>query len=218
MVVRRTASVIATGVLLLGAFALRQGSTYSDAQVEAYHGAVADAVEAIPYRVGEWVGVDTRIPPAAHRLLRPNAILARTYRDGTGRQCTLIVVHCRDIRDMVGHYPPVCYPAHGWRDQTDQADSAGLADKTWYRFDRTSHGREERMLILNYLVTPSTGVVQDMDELRAEAGPRSQNGLGAAQVQILFESGGDPADHAEVVDEFERLLEPVLERILETPS
>ena len=40
---------------------------------------VAFAFERAPHRLGPWVGKDVELPPAAAKLLRPNAILSRRF-------------------------------------------------------------------------------------------------------------------------------------------
>ena len=77
--------------------------------------AVADAIAAAPYRIGPWAGADEPPAPAAIKLLHTNAILARRYeRVGGDGSVSVLVVHCTDVRDMRGHWPPMCYPANGW--------------------------------------------------------------------------------------------------------
>src|SRR5947207_4217407 len=108
---------------LLGGIAAEQHRRLKPRDVEPYHARAAAAVKAVPYVIGYWTGKDDEIPSAAQKLLRPNAILSRTYSDndpGRGgiyrtrrRDASLLVVQCRDSRDMVGHYPPICYRAHG---------------------------------------------------------------------------------------------------------
>ncbi len=41
------------------------------------------AIDGIPYVMGTWTGKDNEVPLAAQRLLRPNAILSRTYLDNS---------------------------------------------------------------------------------------------------------------------------------------
>ena len=68
---------------------------------------------------GIWVGKE--VPPAkeAVRLLKPNCIISREYTDTRSndrygsRNCSVLIVQCRDSRDMVGHYPENCYPHIG---------------------------------------------------------------------------------------------------------
>ncbi|MDY7108295.1 MAG: exosortase-associated EpsI family protein, partial [Planctomycetota bacterium] len=75
---------------------------------------IAAAMEGVPFFVGDWVGEDEAVPREAQKLLRPNAILSRRYRRPGGTWLHLLVVHCSDARDMLGHYPPICYPSAGW--------------------------------------------------------------------------------------------------------
>src|SRR5262245_21230560 len=81
----------------------------------AYHESVRVVAARIPLRVGEWVGREIEPPEAAVSLLRPNAIRGvRFEHEATKEEVSLTLVQCRDARDMGGHWPPVCYPAHGW--------------------------------------------------------------------------------------------------------
>ena len=84
-------------------------------EVQARNAEVLTAIDAAPYRIGQWIGEDVAVPPAALEILQTNAILSRRFRHLTsGINANLLVVHCSDARDMQGHYPPVCYPANGW--------------------------------------------------------------------------------------------------------
>ena len=75
---------------------------------------VAHAMQSIPMFIGRWVGQDKEVPKEAQKLLRPNAILSRIYTSAASPTTWIVVVHCSDARDLDGHYPPKCYPAHGW--------------------------------------------------------------------------------------------------------
>ncbi len=97
--------------IVMGGISARRPSGTAD-----YRARVKAAIEAIPYRIGPAVGTDSEPTEAAIRLLSPNKILERRYLDpSTGGAFSLLFVHCGDARDMNGHYPPVCYPAHGWK-------------------------------------------------------------------------------------------------------
>ena len=54
------------------------------------------------------------VPPEAQELLRPNAIFSRRFQRPGEIGVHVLVVHCSDARDMIGHYPPICYPSSGW--------------------------------------------------------------------------------------------------------
>src|SRR5262249_37434524 len=106
---RNTFQFIAPIVALATAFGLLlQVRTYA-AQDDSspFHAKVRQLVAKIPNRIGHWEGIDGKVPAAAGKLLKPNAMFCRHYRnESTGRTATVLLVHCRDSRDMTGHYPP----------------------------------------------------------------------------------------------------------------
>ncbi len=84
-------------------------------EIDERHARIKSVFERVPLRMGEWVGEESPLTPSAVELLRPNAALSRSYRRlGLPANYKFSLIHCSDFRDMGGHYPPVCYPAHGW--------------------------------------------------------------------------------------------------------
>ncbi len=84
-------------------------------EIDERHARIKSVFERVPLRMGEWVGEESPLTPSAVELLRPNAALSRSYRRlGIPSTYNFSLIHCSDFRDMGGHYPPVCYPAHGW--------------------------------------------------------------------------------------------------------
>jgi hypothetical protein len=163
-----------------------------------YLARVASAIDAIPYRIGPLVGTDATPTPAAVRLLRPNRILERRYADPrTGHALTLLLVHCADVHDMLGHYPPVCYPAHGWiagpASTTDIAmgevgGGGSPCEAAIYEFSRSGDEIEQRMTVMSFFILPGPDgglIAADMDALARAARSPGAAGLGAAQVQFI---------------------------------
>ena len=160
-----------------------------------FHQKVREAVAAIPVRIGDWEGADRKIPPAAGKLLKPNTLFCRQYRQvSTGRGVTVLLVHCRDARDMTGHYPPICYPGHGWTlDSWDQKETiplwGGEATFAVYQFSRTEVRTFLQCTIYNLFVLPRAGLVTEMDQVVKSSGDYRVRPYGAAQVQVIFDSG-----------------------------
>src|SRR6185295_7672981 len=89
---------------------------------EPYHVRAKAAIESIPYQLSGWYGQDDEANPAAVKLLRTNIIFSRTYvNPASSLRASLLIVQCKDSRDMLGHYPPVCYPAHGMTQMLTQS-------------------------------------------------------------------------------------------------
>jgi len=215
----RVIASILTTCVLLAAMLVRADSLAAPEQIDRYHGAVAEAVERVPYRWNGWVGRDIPTPPAAQRLLRPNALLSRAYtHTETGAQCHVLVVHCRDTRDMLGHFPPVCYPAHGWLDRTSSIAPPDDPRLRIYRFERRGRDDTEAIIVRNFFVLPGAGRAPDMDTLRSSDELRSRRVLGAAQIQMVFDTALSPEDRAKTADSFESLLSPVIQRVQDWPT
>lgn len=198
--------------LLAGLHAqIRAEPTPEDAR--GYHELVRRRIEEIPRRIGEWEGVDVPVPPAAMALLRPNAMFSRRYHHAaTGVTASLIIVQCRDARDMSGHYPPNCYPAHGWQTAAEpevRTVAVGGVELpvTEFRFARRELDRNLRIAILNFFVVPARGPVPGMDDVRAAIGERSARDFGAAQVQIVLDAALSASERERA---FQQLVEPLL--------
>lgn len=215
----RLFSIILALLILLGVHAQRRA--HPDAEtVSAYHAGVRSAALALPYRVGDWLAVDETPPPAAVKLLRPNVMLSRGYFDADGRWVAAVVlVQCKDPRDMAGHFPPVCYPAHGWQWEsqaepvTVPANDAEVA-MTRYGFERSSFTAVRRIVVYGLFALPHRGLATDMKQVREAAADYRARGLGAAQVQIAVGAGLSRDEELRIVGTLLESTWPVIESVL----
>src|SRR5690349_21398651 len=107
---------------ILGGIVAEQRTHIEPRDAEPYHARAKAALESIPSSLGVWTSAEKKLPDAAVKLLRPNASFCRTFRrQQAGAQqwwerseMDVLIVQCRDSRDMVGHYPESCYPQSGW--------------------------------------------------------------------------------------------------------
>src|SRR3954464_15817082 len=193
--IRQLAFVIAPplmSVALLAGIVAEQSTHLKPRDVEPYHARAKAAVDSVPYIIGNWTGKDNQVPLAAQRLLKPNAILSRTYLDNpTGgeyqpRMASLLIVQCRDSRDMVGHYPPICYRAQGM-----MLDEKFSRDRDWnvngakipgheYQFTEVWQGQTNHTVVYNFLIVPGRGIVRDMKGVEEAAEDYQQRYYGAA--------------------------------------
>lgn len=194
------ASPILSIALLLILPVLFPNRTTPDVEATSRRDEIALHMNGLPYTIGPWMGVDVDVPPAAAAMLHPNAILSRRYtRLPGGPSLHLVIIHCSDARDMLGHYPPVCYPAAGWspRDGGDAitltvADAAVRARV--YEFSRRIDvGREIGVRIVSFFVLPDGSIAADMDALRAQSERLAFAARGAAQVQVVA-AADEPID------------------------
>ncbi len=158
---------------------------------------ISEAMSSAPFFIGPWIGEDTPVLREAQELLRPNAILSRSYQRPGVMRLHLLLVHCSDARDMIGHYPPICYPSSGWvrvpvadhdGDIEIIVDENALPMRT-YLFRRVEdHGVEEVIRIFNAFILPDGSVTRDIDDINRQSERLVVSVRGVAQVQIVSEA------------------------------
>ena len=187
-------AVAAAAALLVTGGLIFQGYPTA-ASAAGYHEHVLELARAAPKTFGRWTGTANEIPPSAVELLRPNATVSRNFVDAAdGLSGQFLIVQCRDARDLAGHWPPNCYPSSGFTE-------TGRTPATWnapglppihgvsYRFERASLNGTLAMVVDNFLVLPGVGFVPDMAAVRAAGDDPQRRNFGAAQVQIVTETG-----------------------------
>jgi hypothetical protein len=218
---------------LLAGIAAERATHLKPKDVEPYHAAAKAAIDSVPYLIdgGRWTGTDEEIPVAAQKLLRPNAILSRRYSDNSPvtasddvrpehRLASVLIVQCRDSRDMVGHWPPICYRAHG-----DTIDEKYCGPRDWevngtiipgyeYQFTKVFGGQTLRTVVYNFLIVPGRGIVRDMKGVEQAAEDYQQRYYGAAQFQVVFHAQASAEPSREQRDEiFATLMGPNIQLI-----
>lgn len=189
-----------------------------------FHASVAQSVAEIPLNVGHWEGTDQTMPPAAQALLRPNAALCRTYRSTiTGREVSLIVIQCKDSRDMAGHYPPRCYPGNGWEESSAQKPMVMKVGDTEipvvrYEYQRHSFGDAHKLAIYGFFVLPGRGIVTSMNEVYKAAEFYTARPFGAAQIQLVVDATSDDEGDALAFNELVTPLLPTVAKLRSSPE
>ena len=183
-----------------------------------YHERVAAALDLIPYHVGPWMGRDLDDPPAAVALLKPNLIRARAFTNiNTGHEITFLLVQCRDARDLIGHYPPVCYRNAGYRALATARRDWQVGDLTVhgtrYDFEATRLGEQTLIGVDNFMVLPEGTTCPDMDGLHAAASDPGKKFFGTAQVQLVSDGQMSEAERDEMVATFVAANRAIIDRI-----
>lgn len=216
---RRFMPAIVTLALLAGLTAESRSRPRPE-DAEPYHRRAREACEAMPRVIGEWVtaATDLPIPPAAVALLRPNVLLHREYRNQTtGRSVNFLLVQCRSARDMLGHYPPVCYPGQGWekRSQTAVEWPAGprAIPGMEYEFAKTHEGQPVVRVVSNIIIVPGGRFVRDMNEVGKAAGDYLRQFYGAAQIQMVVWGEVPAEERRQIVSTFLGAHQPMLDAL-----
>lgn len=187
--IREGAIKLFVALFVLSAIAVTALARPPAADAEPYHQRVQLAAEAMPTIIGDWVGSDSQPPQSAVKMLRPNVLISREFlNEKTGRHAALLFVHCKDARDLAGHFPLICYPANGWSiEHTEPAqwEVGGLTiPGTEYHFAFHRPNGVTTMFISNFIIMPDGTLLPDMHGVQQAAADYQRHFFGAAQIQI----------------------------------
>lgn len=209
---------IVFSLILLIVIGLLRASPGDEAAIGAYHRSAAEAVNSIPVDIDGWVGQQVPLPQSATNLLRPNALIARSYSNPErGVSATLMIVQCRDTRDMTGHYPPRCYPANGWLEP--EQDPVGMVnvegqEMRSYRFHRVAGRVERDITVYSLFVLPTGEKTVSMVDVRKLSADYRYRRYGAAQIQVVIDGSVSPDDHGWILEEMYEIARPAIEAVL----
>ncbi len=204
--------------MLAGIAIDRFSLSHKSVDAEPYHLHVREAAVAVPYQFASWLGVDVPVPQGAINLLKPNVVISRRFEElGTGRRVSVLLVQCKDARDILGHFPPICYPGQGWtlisstpRDwKIDGAPIHG----TSYVFNPGTSGMGQRVVIDNFMLLPDGSTAPDMDAVEIAAQDARRKYFGAAQVQLVYDPSLSQQDREEMLGTFVKMLHPLMKTI-----
>ncbi|MDX1565564.1 MAG: exosortase-associated EpsI family protein [Phycisphaeraceae bacterium] len=209
--------------LLFAAMAWESTTRPTPEDTEPFHAQVRAAAENLPTRIGDWEGRDIPTSDEVVRLLNPNVLYQKRFTHArSGRVVLVLLVHCRDARDIYGHYPPRCYPAQGH----EQLSSKQM---TWHVAGRELKGMEyefrtegPNLVVANFIVLPATGtpdtegaIERDMATVRRRAWEYQNRYHGAAQFQVVFRDPRiGPVQRRAIVEQMIEPHWPLIETIL----
>ena len=204
--------------LLGGLVADRHYMRASPADAQPYHAAVQAAEKQSPYRVGMWVGTQAPVTRSAIALLHPNIIVSRSFRQlETGYEVTFLLVQCSDARDILGHFPPVCYRNQGYTIVSAVPTDWDVGDLTihgmQYEFTTKRMNRSPRLMIQNFMILPNGTTDRDMDSVYRVARDRRTRFFGAAQVQLVGDATLPPEVRAEFLELIVQANRPLIDAI-----
>jgi hypothetical protein len=209
---------------LLGGIAAENRTYLKPADFEPYHVRGKAAIQSLPMSIGSWNGspADDEVPKEAQTLLKPNIILMRRYSDVSvagldrPRSVSLLIVQCKQSGDMIGHFPPVCYPSAGNEQKLALARDWKITPEVTipgmeYQFVWTKNGQTIRKTVYNFMIVPTRGMVRDMEGIKQAAQDYQQRYYGAAQFQVVFSGpvNGD-LEQSERDEIFKTLMEPAI--------
>ncbi len=182
---------------------------------EPYHARIRKLAEELPKQFGEWDSVDQEPMRGAVKLLRPNVMIQRRFMNkSTGDVASLLIVHCKDARDLGGHWPPVCYPAQGFSAGETKDRAWTVAGRTIpgreYTFSRTDGLRTATVHVYGLLLLPTSGIVRDMKDVRGAAADFLRQFYGASQVQVVMDESVPQARRDRIFTEIIEANMPII--------
>lgn len=183
-----------------------------------YHERVKSAAEALPFRTDTWISEDIPAQASAVAILHPNVIMERRYRDiSTGLEGNLLLVQCLDARDILGHYPPVCYVANGYTLESAQRDSRTVGslkiDGMSYEFSSARLATRGSIKVYDFMILPDGETAPDMAAVNAIARNRHERHFGAAQIQVITDDAMPDQDRDRVIQSLLTCALPVINSI-----
>lgn len=187
---------------------------------DAYFAQIKKLAVDLPLQIGTWEGRSEPPQEAAQRLLRPNVIMQRQYRNTiTNQYLSLLFVHCGDLRDMEGHYPRLCYPNQGWELQNIERMPIETAKLDFevrlYRF-KPGRWQDSELFVYSYFIVPDHDpIVPDYAPIRRAATNPQRRMHGGAQVQLVFDNTTTREEQLRAVHLFTATMTDLLNTIAE---
>ena len=201
----RDTALLVLSILLLAGAGMDRLTMRPSRDATAYHARVRAAFEATPMDVGPWQGKRVPEPAEAIDMLKPNVLLSRSYEDKSrDRRATFLLVQCSDVRDLISHYPPICYPNQGLKQSDPQPFHWKVGDLdidgTEYTFESSTFQNGQLTIVYNFMVLPDGRIVPDMEVVRRYLS-LDMRYYGMAQVQIVFDGRVPPRQREEICQE-----------------
>jgi hypothetical protein len=188
---------------LLGGIVAEDRTHLKPSDVEPYHARARNVIKEWPMVIhdkdGDWnTSKDERLPASAELLLHPNCEISRGYTSDSIRvngqlaQASLLIVQCKDSRDMAGHYPPICYPAAGQpkigMERPFKMSFPGMDVEGMEYLFLQKPLPVSRQCVYDFFIVPGQGSRPDMDTLQVAAKDYQRRYYGAAQFQVVMDA------------------------------
>ncbi len=194
-------------VVMLGLLTRELSAREMPQDAAVHHSKVVEVSKTSPTLIGgEWKGGDVEVPDYAREILQPNVMLHRRYKNlRTGKTVSFLMVQCKDARDMVFHYPPICYKYAGWEKVGAKVEWFEIegeeVEATEYRF-KMGFPSEQEIVIWNVMILPDGTLSPAMDSVHGVANDPKRRFYGAGQLQLIFDSDMRLARRREIFEQF----------------
>jgi hypothetical protein len=219
----KTLAPILLTLILLGVGGIQKYRLQVPGDAEPYMLAIQQSLYRMPMKVGTWLSKDEPVQRAARAVLKPNAILSRSWFDAESNlSMVTMLVHCGDGRDMWAHYPPICYVMNGQRLTARDPMTIIMGDVALtgieYEFtpERIDAGPPRR--VFNVILQSDNVICADMPEMRKYIMSNNTRLYGAGQIQVIVRADLPDAIRKQLYTQAVAFHEPTLRTILAQPA
>ena len=158
----------------------------------------------VPFRIGDFVGIEEPLPKRQLDVLQPNAYLGLSFQGvGTGQRFLLIVTVHDDANDIEKHPVEKCYSNVGW--VVKNKSTAHECSQTHSYHQAACH-----------LVRRRTNGFEEMYVLKGSLVGTGQ--LPLTQFQLVFDPGVEGSTRLAISEEFMKLFRDSYDRFVRTSS
>jgi hypothetical protein len=184
-----------------------------------FHARLRSVAASLPEQFGSWTSKDHK-SVGTQEYLHANVMIDREFINSqTGERASFLFIQCPDIRDLVPHFPAICYPGQGKTQveapKTRTWNVSGLSiTGTEYSFESENFKEADGVIVDNFMLLPGHRISKDMTEVRAHV-PLRNRFYGVGQIQVVF-SIGMPVDRRDAI--FNQLVgayRPLIDAILD---
>jgi hypothetical protein len=189
----------------------------------AYNAQINARMVELPSRFPELISVTSKPPQAAFDLLKPNVLDARQWTDPiTNSSFDVLVIHSSEGRDMLGHFPPNCYPGSGFQlvNSTPRPiDVQGTQlQGIEYEFIAKRFDGPSAFRVFNVMLLPNQEQARNMEELYTYMGKYAYRNMGSGQLQIRVPISMPEAERLAIYTRAIQMYFPVIQAIQARPD
>lgn len=142
-------------VIVAGCLALFSWQNASETPGHESHAALAKELNALPYKIGRWVGEDRAVPKREMEILKADSLMQRIYHRLDSEQSFLVLAaYHRDGHLANGHNAPKCYRTRGWQVATATEEHWNLAGEGVLGHSYELYRGQEKMTVVEIFSRP----------------------------------------------------------------
>jgi len=184
-----------------------------------FHAHLREVAASLPDHFGAWTSTDQK-SVGVEEYLHANIMIDRHFVNGeTGEYASLLFTQCPDIRDLVPHFPAICYPGQGKtqveapRVRTWKVGDLSITG-TEYSFESQNFQQADGVIVDNFMLLPGNQISKDMIDVKAHV-PLRNRFYGVGQIQVVFPIGLPQARRDAIFVQLIAAYRPLIDAILE---